>query len=131
MGKNTKILLGVFTFLPIILFFLIFGQFFSMFMDMAEISQHHPEPDPEQIIETYFTSFFSFFGYIILIAITSLALFIIYLVLAINNKNLNSSERTAWILAIIFAGHIGYILYWIIHVWNYKVPEQPQTRKID
>jgi len=46
-----------------------------------------------------------------------LVFFIIHM---INNKKLDSTERLVWILVFLFAGVIGYPVYWYLRIWTEK-----------
>jgi len=56
-------------------------------------------------------------GFIVLIIITSLinlAALILFIIHAINNKSLPDTERIIWVLVFVFAGMIGFPIYWFM-----------------
>jgi hypothetical protein len=80
--------------------------FFEMF--------RHGEPDPEYM----FANFYPVVASGILMAFASLGLLIYYLIHAINNKQIDSTERLIWVLVFIFAGTIGFPIYWYLRIWK-------------
>jgi hypothetical protein len=58
------------------------------------------------------------FIYIGLLVIAKIGLLIFYIVHAVNNQRLDSTERIVWILIFIFAGTIGYPIYWYLRIWK-------------
>ncbi len=114
LSKTQKIVVGIFTLLPFILvpYFLI--QIFIFVMDM--VAHEHQEPDVAVIL----AGVFSFLIPIIITGIISFSLLIFYIVHAVSNKALNSTEQLIWILVFIFVSTIGFPVYWILRIWNEK-----------
>jgi len=52
---------------------------------------------------------------------------IFYIIHAINNKAIDSNERIIWILIFIFAGMIGFPVYWFMRIWQTKEPSIVQS----
>lgn len=111
MSKTQKIVLGILTFLPIIIipFFIIRIISFAL-----HVSALHDEPDPGWVL----TQIATFAGPLIAVAILRLALMVYYIVHAINNQTIQSTERVIWILLFLFMGTISCIIYWILRVWD-------------
>lgn len=112
-----KIVLGVFTFLPFLLFPIFLWKFFhtigmSMFFD-------HSGADGREFI----LPILSFAVPMILGAIGALTLTIFYIVHVILNRSLEPSEQILWILLFIFFGLLAFPAYWIIRIWNN--PKEP------
>jgi hypothetical protein len=113
MSKSRKLLLGILSFMPFILLIVYFAIFFRFFIT---IFQHAQQEDvlPAMILENI--------GGIIFVAILmgciSLALKIYFIIHAINNKQTDSTERVVWILIFIFAGMIGFPVYWYMRIWK-------------
>ena len=112
MSRSGKFLLGILTFLPFILFAIYIAFFITMFFDI--VRYQHAEDDPA----FFFANFYPVLVVGILMGLTSLGLLIYYLIHAINNKQLDSSERLVWILVFIFAGMIGFPIYWYMRIWK-------------
>jgi len=58
----------------------------------------------------------------LLMGFSSLAMLIYFIVHAINNTAIDSSERLVWILVFIFAGIIGGPVYWYMRIWKSPLP---------
>ena len=56
----------------------------------------------------------------ILTGVLSLGLLVFFIIHMINNKKLDSTERLVWILVFLFAGVIGYPVYWYMRIWTEK-----------
>ena len=59
---------------------------------------------------------------IILLAVCSLFLLVYFIVHSINNKTIDSTERIVWVLIFIFAGMIGFPVYWYMRIWKTPLP---------
>lgn len=113
LNKTQKIILGIFTFLPFIIFPIIFFEIFRFVMNMIATSERG-EPDASFI----FLSISSFIVPIILLSLLSLALLIFYIVHVVSHKKLENVEQLMWVLLFIFFGIIAFPIYWIIRIWN-------------
>ncbi len=107
MSKNSKIILGIFTFLPIVIYFVSFGFFFSLIGENI-----HPEPDA---IISNISLFFYFIAFVLML---SIGLLIYYLIHIARNENFDSNERLVWILIMFFAGTLGAPIYWYLNIWK-------------
>jgi hypothetical protein len=107
-----KIVLGIFTFLPFLLFPIFLWQLFHTIGSTLFLDSH--EADPGEFV----LPVLSFIFPIILSAIGALALTIFYIVHVVLNKNLEPSEQILWILLFIFFGILAFPAYWIIRIWN-------------
>ena len=110
MSKTAKIILGIITILPFI-FFTIYLSFVIRFIQDV-IIYHRSTP------EDVFFQMMPALLYVGLLAIVKVGLLIFYIVHAINNQRLDSTERIVWILIFIFAGLIGYPIYWWMRIWK-------------
>jgi len=114
MSKNKKIFLGILTLLPVVfLIIYVFAMFFSVFGFM-HMAQNGHQPSEEAIFGT-FASVFVLFGFIFL---STIGLLIFYITHAARNPKFSDSDRLLWILICVFAGFIGFIIYWYIHIWK-------------
>ena len=112
-NRNQNIVLGIFTFLPFILFPIIFIQVFGFVINLIATSEHS-EPEATDVL----LGISSFLVPIILASLLSLALLIFYIVHAATNKKLEGVEQLMWILLFIFFGIIAFPIYWLMRVWN-------------
>ncbi|MEP7277147.1 MAG: hypothetical protein ABI813_00770 [Bacteroidota bacterium] len=113
MSKLRKLLLGLLSVLPLLLIGAYLVVFFSFFFTALRNQQQ--EAFESQV-------FLQHIGWIIgtalLMGITSLAMKIYFIIHAVNNKVLDSTERLVWILIFIFAGTVGYPVYWYMRIWK-------------
>jgi len=112
-NKTQQVILGIFTFLPFILFPIILFEVFQFVMHVV-VESKHGDPEPEDIL----LGISSFVIPIILVSLLSLALLIFYIIHAATNKKLESLEQLMWILLFVFFGIIAFPIYWIIRIWN-------------
>jgi len=110
MSKSAKIFLGILTFLPFVFFTIYLGIVFQF---VREIMLYH-RATPEDV----FFQMWPAFIYIGLLVIAKIGLLIYYIIHAVNNKRIDSTERIVWILVFIFAGMIGYPIYWYLRIWR-------------
>ena len=109
MSRSAKIFLGILTLLPFVFFAMYLSVFFSFFREMM----YHRSSS-----EDIFFRFAPAFVYIGLVVVSKIGLMIYYLIHAVNNKKLDSTERIVWILIFIFVGLIGYPIYWYMRIWK-------------
>jgi hypothetical protein len=56
--------------------------------------------------------------------VLSAGLLIYFIIHVINNKTIDSTERIIRILVFIFAGMVGFPVYWYMRIWKAPVPIQ-------
>jgi uncharacterized membrane protein len=112
MSKNSKVMIGLLSFLPIILLIVLFIMFFSLFPRFFEWEQY--EPAPQEI----FSAFGPFIILAIAMSILSFGLLIFFIIHLIKHKNTNGTERAVWILAFLLGGIISYPIYWYMKIWR-------------
>lgn len=119
MSKTGKIVLGIFSFLPLLLFltYIVFfiGLFTSVFKET--IQQQNGRP-PEFIM----SNIGMLMAIIPLLIVISLGLLIYYIVHIMNNTQIDSTERLIWIFIIIFTTMIGFPVYWYMKIWKTALP---------
>jgi len=115
MSRSSKLFIGLLSFLPILLLFVLLFMIFRLFPTFIEWDNY--EPAPQEV--------FSLFGPVfilgILMGILSLALLIFFIMHLIRNKAMDSTERIIWILVFLFAGIVGYPIYWYMRVWKNEI----------
>jgi len=112
-NRTQNIVLGIFTFLPFVIFPIIFFQVFAFIINIVATSQHS-DPEPADIL----LGISSFLVPIILVSLLSLALLIFYIVHVATNKKIENIEQLMWILLFVFFGIIAFPIYWIMRIWN-------------
>jgi TM2 domain-containing membrane protein YozV len=115
MSKSGKVFLGILSFLPFILLIvyllLFFGMFYNIIIQGDRFDQHELPP-------AFAGNIILIVVFAILLGLTSLGLKIFYIIHAVNNKYVESNERIVWILVFIFAGMIGFPIYWYMRIWK-------------
>ncbi|MBI2729795.1 MAG: hypothetical protein HYX40_03430 [Sphingobacteriales bacterium] len=115
MSRNSKILSGIFSFLPILSAFVIIIMVLTMIPQFAYWD--HTEPD-------FFTVWNTMWPLVIVAIITAvlkLAALIYFIVHMINNKLVQGGERVIWVLVFIFTGGIGFPIYWYMRIWKEEI----------
>ncbi len=114
MSKNKKIVLGILTFLPIVLLVLYFIFFGFFFMEIFQSAQNNTEPNSQFMIGNFIVLFLL----ITVLVISALGMMIYYIIDISNNKTLDSNNRLIWILLLVFGGFIANAIYWYLYVWK-------------
>ncbi|MEP6727780.1 MAG: hypothetical protein ABJC98_18295 [Bacteroidota bacterium] len=118
MTKSRKLLVGVLSFLPIILFVAYFIFFFGFFIAILKQTQQ------ENVLpEMMLGKIAGMVAAIVLMGLCSLGALIYFIIHAINNKIIDSTERIVWALIFIFAGTIGFPVYWYMRIWKESPPQ--------
>jgi uncharacterized membrane protein len=117
MTKQSKILSGILSFLPILLFVVYIVMFISSMIGVVAHADTF-ENDPLSL----FSNFAGMLISIILLAVFALIGLIYFLIHVINNKQLADNERIIWVLVFVFAGMIGYPIYWYMRIWKAENP---------
>jgi hypothetical protein len=112
MSRSSKLFIGILSFLPIVLFIVLFVMIFSLFPTFVEWDRY--DPAPQEVFSSFAPVFIVGFG----MGILSLGLLIFFIMHLIRHKGMDSTERIIWILVFLFAGIIGYPIYWYMRVWK-------------
>jgi uncharacterized membrane protein YjgN (DUF898 family) len=118
MSSSSKIFLGVLTLLPFVLIIIYFVAFLSSFMNIIQASHQGNQQAP--FPEDFFKHFIGLIVLVMVAGLLSLGLLIYYIIHAINNNAIDSNERLVWILIFVFAGMIGFPVYWFMRIWQTK-----------
>lgn len=113
MSTSKKILLGIFSLLPMLFLVIYFVAFFSFFITMMRNS-HNPDLFPEIMLE----HIGSIIAFMLLMVFTKLGTLIYFIIHVVNNRAADGTERIVWILVFIFAGMIGFPVYWYMRIWK-------------
>ena len=120
LNKPGKIILGIVTFLPLLLAISIIGfvifHFFSMFFSQ--------EPAMPMM---YFSYLSYLLPYIFPAILLSLGLFIFYVVHIIQNASLDAEKRILWIVITFMAYALATPIYWYVHVWKHEPHDDFET----
>src|SRR5688572_19117448 len=113
LSQTQKVILGLFTLLPFVLTPYVIYEVFHFVIDVVNESQYG-EPEPSSIM----SGILAFIFPILLLSVTSLTLLIFYIIHAVGNKTIDTTERLIWIIIFLFFGIIGFPIYWFMRVWN-------------
>lgn len=114
LSRSQKIIVGVFTALPFLLLPYIVYEIVNFILHTVEVSKQG-DPEPADIL----AAVMSFIGPLLLLSFTSFALLIFYIIHAVGNKMISTTERILWILIFIFIGIISFPVYWFLRLWNH------------
>ena len=112
MSRSSKAFIGVLSFLPIILLIVLLVMFLRMFPAFFEWD--HNEPTPQEV----FITFGPLFILGVIMGLLSLGLLVFFIMHLVRNKNMDGTERVIWVLVFLFAGLVGYPIYWYMRVWK-------------
>jgi len=115
MSRSSKLFIGLLSFLPIILLVVLFFMMFRLFPTFIEWGNY--EPAPQAVFSAFGPMFILGFG----MALLSLGLLIFFIMHLLRNKAMDSTERIIWILVFLFAGIVGYPIYWYMRVWKNEI----------
>lgn len=115
MSRSSKLFIGLLSFLPIILLFVLLFMILRSIPTFIEWGNY--DPDPREV----FSLFAPVFVLGIFLGILSLALLIFFIMHLVRNKVMDSTEKVIWILVFLFAGIIGYPIYWYMRVWKDEI----------
>jgi len=113
MSRGSKLVIGLLSFLPIVLMIVFFAMFLTIFPRMFEWS-HGYDPEPQEMIGVFGPLFI--LGMIM--GVISLGLLVFFIMHLVRNKTMDGTERVIWILVFLFAGMVGYPIYWYMRVWK-------------
>ena len=112
MSRSTKLLLGLLSFLPIIMGAVIVFMVISMIPSFIQWDNY--EPDPYEVFDIFRPIFLiGFFAGVI-----SIGLLIFFIMHLVRNKKIESTERIIWVLVFLLASGIGYPIYWYMRIWK-------------
>ena len=112
MSRSSKAMIGVLSFLPIVSLAVFLAMFFRMFSTFFQWDRY--EPAPQEV----FSFMAPIFALSIIMSLVSIALLVIFIIHLVENKTIDSTERIVWILVFIFAGIVGFPIYWYMRIWK-------------
>lgn len=113
MSKNRKLILGLLSILPIIMMFIYFVVLFSNFFYFFP-QLHNSGEFPSE----FFRHFLGILVIILLMTFLHIGLLIYYIIHLVNNNSIDPTERIVWILIFVFAGMVGFPIYWYMRIWK-------------
>ena len=111
MSRSSKLFVGLLSFLPIVLLFIFFVMLLRMFPAFVEWDH---DPTPQEV----FAVFSPLFMVGVIMGMLSLGLLVFFIMHLVRNKNMDGTERVIWVLVFLFAGIVGYPIYWYMRVWK-------------
>lgn len=108
MSKSGKVITGILTFLPILLFIAFFASIIRLMFHIIPADGSLPKLNPNQ----FMMDFLPLFMLIVFLSLLTMGLMIFYIIHAVNNKTLVGNERLTWILLFVFVGLIAFPIYW-------------------
>jgi hypothetical protein len=124
MSKQGKILLGILSMLPLVLL----GIYTLLFMNVfaTSFSQTTQKDGPPVFVLQGWNELLVTLA--IFIALT-LGLLIYYINHAISNQKIDGPDRIVWVLIFLFAGIVGYPVYWYMKIWRTTPPKWQVARR--
>ena len=114
MAQENKTMAGILSFLPLVAFLIYIIVFLNfIFQVMPNMDRHGPNAE-----ELILPNIFSIVLFAIILGIVSLGVLVYFIIHAVNNKTIDSTERLVWILIFIFTGMIGYPIYWYMRIYK-------------
>lgn len=117
MSRPSKIIAGIFSFLPLIAALIVVMLVLTMIPQFAYWKQEEPD---------FYVVWATIWPLIItglLAGILKLAALIYFIINMLNNKRVLGGERVIWVLVFIFTGGIGFPIYWYMRIWKEEVGE--------
>lgn len=113
MSRGTKVFVGLLSFLPIILLIAFFLMFLFIIPSLSEWDNGY-----EPTVQEVFTVFGPIFILAIVMGILSLGLLVFFIMHLVRNNTIDTTERIIWVLVFLFAGLVGYPIYWYMRIWK-------------
>ena len=113
MSRSSKLFIGILSFLPIILLFTLLFMVIWLIPTFVEWDKTY-EPAPQEVIGTFGPIFILGLG----MGLLSIGLLVFFIMHLLRHKAMDSTERIIWILVFLFAGIVGYPIYWYMRVWK-------------
>jgi len=112
MKNSTKVLLGILTFLPMLLLLTYIVYIFAAFIPTAIQLENSHQEFPVELFQSLSVMIFL----IILALIIKLGIMIYYIVHASNNPKNENNTKIMWIVLLVLVGSISSIVYYFIEI---------------
>lgn len=120
LNKPAKIILGVLTFIPLLV---VLGSFFFVIYEIMTMLLSE-EPFMPLLLMTYLSYVIP---YMFIYFIFYLGLGIFYLVHIIQNLSLDTEKRILWIVVLVILSWIAMPIYWVVHIWKNDNQPEPDS----
>jgi uncharacterized membrane protein len=120
MKNSSKILLGILTFLPVLLILTYVLYIFTGFIPMAI----RLEDSNQQVPIEFFESLSVMIVLIILAVTIKLGITIYYIVHATNNPKNETNTKIMWIVLLVLVGTVTSIVYYFVEILPSKISEK-------
>lgn len=124
MSNSKKILIGIFSVLPLIFFIIYMGSIIGLMIDLFRDGAMNGSRG-EDLIRPQFENMVGIVISAVVLGLLSLGVLVYFIIHAVNNQSINSNERIIWILIFIFIGMITFPIYWYTRVWKTPDPFSP------
>lgn len=119
LNKSTKIILGILTFLPLLLAISIIGLIIFNFLSM--FFAHEP------YMPMRYLSYLGYMlPYIFPAILLSMGLFVFYLTHIFQNSLLDTEKRILWSVIMFLIFGIATPIYWYLHIWKQEAKNNIQ-----
>ena len=115
MIRNTKILLGVLSVIPLItlaIYFIFFIRFFFKIASEAEGPTQFEDPS------AFLTVFLPIILVLIIGSLVGLFLFVYFIICSIKDVSATENDKLLWVLLLIFLSYLVFPIYWYIRIWD-------------
>lgn len=123
MSSGKKILLGVLSFIPLILFGAWLYSYVQWIVNFIPNAATY-EADPNGMLRDMGGLLRMSFSLLLPAGLLALGLMIYYLIQIVNNRALPDGERVVWIIVIVVFNIVAFPIYWIMRIR--KLPSAPQ-----
>ena len=112
MKQSTKFLLGILTFLPLILILTYISFIFTNFIPTAIRLEHSNQDFPLELFQSLSIMIFT----IVIALIFKLGIMVYYIVHASNNPKNETNTKIMWIVFLVLVGTMSSIVYYFLEI---------------
>lgn len=120
MTKNKKIVLGIFTFLPLLFVFVYVFIFINFFFSSISSPQFYPYVNEDYFFGNLVLLIFLIFAAIIF----GVGMMIYFIIHANKNPKFESNQKLIWILILVLSSFLGNIIYYLVEIIPQKQIEK-------
>lgn len=115
MSRNMKIFLGILSIASFLVIpFMLMYMFLGFIPEMISLENQGIDPTPQDI----FGSLGVFIAAMVFLALTSVGLFIYFVVHLMQDPSATSETRVLWVLLLFFFSNMAYPFYWFFRIWQ-------------
>lgn len=116
MSRGKKIILGIISFIPLLLFVIYLVTMVSFIIGFIREVDLHGEPQDFPFGEA--AGLVTLVVSSVLLGLLALGVMVYFIVHAINNPLINRDERIIWVLVFVFVGMVTFPVYWYLRIWR-------------